>query len=75
MGAWLAAVPVYIAPFGAVLGAIMIFWVLGLRAIRAELMEGRTRPLGRGFDFLAKYVYVFLSAAVLVLAIAYGGIG
>ena len=75
MGAWLDAVTVYIAPFGAVLGAIMIYWVLGLRAIRAELMEGRTRPLGRAFDFLAKYVYVFLSAAVLVLGIAYGGIG
>ena len=75
MGAWLDAVTIYIAPFGAVLGAIMIYWVLGLRAIRAELMEGRTRPLGRAFDFLAKYVYVFLSAAVLVLGIAYGGIG
>ena len=53
----------------------MIDWVLGLNAIRAELMEGRTRPLGRAFDLLSKYVYVFLSAAVLVLGIVYGGIG
>ena len=75
MGAWLDAVTIYIAPFGAVLAAVMIYWVLGLGAIRAELMEGRTRPLGRTFDFLAKYVYVFLSAAVLVLGIIYGGIG
>ena len=75
MGAWLDAVTIYIAPFGAVLAAVMIYWVLGLGAIRAELMEGRTRPLGRTFDFLAKYVYVFLSAAVLVLGIVYGGIG
>nr|WP_276857286.1 sodium-dependent transporter [Intestinimonas timonensis] len=75
MGSWLDAVTIYIAPFGAVLAAVMIYWVLGLKAIRAELMEGRTRPLGRAFDFLAKYVYVFLSAAVLVLGIVYGGIG
>ena len=75
MGSWLDAVTIYIAPFGAMLGAVMIYWVLGLKAIRAELMEGRTRPLGRAFDFLAKYVYVFLSAAVLVLGIVYGGIG
>ena len=75
MGAWLDAVTIYIAPFGAVLAAVMIYWVLGLGAIRAELMEGRTRPLGRAFDLLSKYVYVFLSAAVLVLGIVYGGIG
>ena len=75
MGAWLDAVTIYIAPFGAVLAAVMIYWVLGLGAIRAELMEGRTRPLGRAFDILSKYVYVFLSAAVLVLGIVYGGIG
>ena len=75
MGSWLDAVTIYIAPFGAVLAAVMIYWVLGLKAIRAELMEGRTRPLGRTFDLLAKYVYVFLSAAVLVLGIVYGGIG
>ena len=75
MGAWLDAVTIYIAPFGAVLAAVMIYWVLGLGAIRAELMKGRTRPLGRAFDILSKYVYVFLSAAVLVLGIVYGGIG
>ncbi len=75
MGSWLDAVTIYIAPFGAVLAAVMIYWVLGLKAIRAEFIEGRTRPLGRAFDFLAKYVYVFLSAAVLVLGIVYGGIG
>ena len=75
MGSWLDAVTIYIAPFGAVLAAVMIYWVLGLKAIRAELMEGRTRPLGRVFDLLSKYVYVFLSAAVLVLGIVYGGIG
>ncbi len=60
---------------GAVLGAVMIYWVLGLPAIKKELTTGRKKPLVRGFDFLAKYVYVFLAAAVVVLGVAYGGIG
>ena len=47
----------------------------GLPAIKKELTTGRKKPLVRGFDFLAKYVYVFLAAAVVVLGVAYGGIG
>lgn len=68
-------ITIYIVPVGAVLGAVMIYWVLGLPAIKKELTTGRKKPLVRGFDFLAKYVYVFLAAAVVVLGVAYGGIG
>ena len=57
MGAWMDAVTIYIAPFGAVLAAVILYWVLGLPAVKAELALGRKRPLGRGFDFLSKYVY------------------
>ena len=56
------AVTIYIAPFGAVLAAVILYWVLGLPAVKAELALGRKRPLGRGFDFLSKYVYVILTA-------------
>ena len=75
MGAWMDAVTIYIAPFGAVLAAVILYWVLGLPAVKAELALGRKRPLGRGFDFLSKYVYVILTAVVLVCGILYGGIG
>lgn len=75
MGSWLDAVTIYIAPFGAVLAAVILYWVLGLPAVKAELALGRKRPLGRGFDFLSKYVYVILTAVVLVCGILYGGIG
>lgn len=53
-------------PGGAVLGAFAVYWVLGVPAIKQEIMTGRARPLGRAFDFLAKYVYVLLAGAVVV---------
>lgn len=75
MGRWMDAITIYIVPAGAVLGAVMIYWVLGLPAIRTELMCGRKKPLIRGFDFLAKYLYVFLAGAVVLFSILYQGIG
>ncbi len=74
MGTWMDLITIYIAPFGAVLGAVFIYWVLGTKAIRQELMLGRTKPLGRSFDILA-HCYVVIAAAVVVLGIVKGGIG
>lgn len=74
MGAWLDTVTIYIAPFGALLCAVFIYFILGMPAIKGELNLGRKKPLGRSFDVLA-YVYVAVAAAVLVLGILYGGIG
>lgn len=75
MGRWMDFITIFVVPVGAVLGAIMIYWVLGLPKIQAELMAGRQRPLGRVFGFFAKYVYVIFAASVVVFSIAYGGIG
>ena len=74
-GKWMDIITIYVVPFGALLGAVMIFWVLGTKKIDEELNLGRKRPLGKLFDFFAKYVYIFLAAAVFILGIAYGGIG
>lgn len=75
MGAWMDAVTIYVVPFGAVLCAFMIYWVLGRDKIKAELDLGRTKPVGRIFFFMAKYVYVFLAVLVFILSIIYKGIG
>ena len=74
MGTWLDTVTIYIAPFGALLCAVFIYFILGMPAIKKELNQGRKKPLGRSFDILA-YIYVAVAAAVLVLGIVYGGIG
>ena len=76
MGKWMDIITIYIVPIGAVLGAFMIYWVLGVPAIKKELMTGREKPLGRGFGFLAKYVYVLLAAVVVICSFLIpGGIG
>ena len=75
LGAWMDAITIYVVPIGAVLGAAMIFWVLGTKAIKKELQLGRKKPIGKAFDFFAKYVYVPLAAAVVILGIIKGGIG
>lgn len=74
-GKWMDVITVYVVPFGALLGAVMIFWVLGTRKIDEELNLGRKKPVGKVFDFFGKYVYILLAAAVFILGVAYGGIG
>lgn len=76
LGRWMDVVTIYIVPIGALLGAVMIYWVLGMNNIGKELMTGRKKPLLRGFGFLAKYVYIFLAGAVVVCSFTIkGGIG
>lgn len=76
MGRWMDIITIYVVPIGAILGAVMIYWVLGVPAIHEELMKGRSKPLGRAFGFLAKYVYVLLAAVVVICSFVIpGGIG
>lgn len=76
MGRWMDIITIYIVPIGAILGAVMIYWVLGVNTIKKELMEGRDKPLSPAYDFLAKYVYVFLAALVVICSFVIpGGIG
>lgn len=75
LGSWMDAITIYIVPFGAVLCAIIIYWVLGTDRICAELNQGRSKPLGKGFRITAKYFYVGLTVLVLVCSILYKGIG
>lgn len=76
MGRWMDIITIYVVPIGAILGAVMIYWVLGVKNIKTELMEGREKPLSRAYSFLAKYVYVFLAALVVICSFVIpGGIG
>ena len=76
MGTWMDVITIYIVPIGAILGAVMVYWVLGLPTIKKELMTGRDKPLSRAFDPLAKYVYIVLAALVVLFSFTMpGGIG
>ena len=74
MGGWMDLITIYVSPFGALLVAVCIYFVLGMKGIRAELALGRARAPGRLFGITARF-YVFLTVAVWILGIAYGGIG
>lgn len=75
VGRWMDFISIIVIPFGALLAAISIYYVLGWDAIREELDLGRNKPLSNRFGAVAKYVYVPVTAVVFVLGIVYGGIG
>ncbi len=75
LGTWMDAITIYIVPIGAVLGAVIIYMVLGKKEISNELSLGRKKPVGKLFLGIAKFVYIPLAVLVLILSIAYGGIG
>ena len=75
VGSWMDFITIIVVPFGAVLGAISIYYILGYKEIRAELETGRDKPLPHCFGILARYVYVPLAVVVFILGIIYGGIG
>ncbi|HIR92595.1 MAG TPA: sodium-dependent transporter [Candidatus Egerieimonas intestinavium] len=75
VGQWMDFITILVVPFGALLGAISIYFVLGYKEIRKEMEEGRPNPMPRWFGFVAKYVYVPLAVIVFILGIVKGGIG
>lgn len=75
LGSWMDVITIYIVPFGALLGAVMIYWILDSRIINGELNLGAKKPIGKLFHYIAKYLYVFLAVIVFILGIIYGGIG
>ncbi len=75
VGSWMDFITIIVVPFGAVLGAVSIYYILGYKEIEKELEEGRNKSVGAYFGPLAKYVYVPLSVIVFILGILYGGIG
>ena len=73
MGGWMDLITIYVSPFGALLVAVCLYFVLGPDEVRDELALGGRRP-GPAFNRLARF-YVLVAAAVWVLGIYYGGIG
>lgn len=68
-------ITIIIVPFGAVFGAISIYYILGKNKIEEELNCGREKPLSKLFSVIARYFYVPLTILIFVLGIIYKGIG
>lgn len=72
---WMDVVSIYIIPLGAMLAAVMFFWVCPKGFARAQVQLGRQKPIGRWFEPMCKYLFVGLTLAVYILGIFFGGIG
>lgn len=72
---WMDVVSIYIIPLGALLAAIMFFWVCPKGFAREQVQLGREKKIADRFEFLTKYVFVGLTVIVYILGILYGGIG
>lgn len=75
VGSWMDFITILVVPFGALLGAISIYYVLGWKELKEELSMGHKKRVPEWFGRLGKYVYVPLSVIVFILGILYGGIG
>lgn len=75
VGNWMDFITILVVPFGALLGAIAVYYVLGWDDIKQEMQCGRKKAIPEWFGTVAKYVYVPLAALVFILGIVFGGIG
>jgi NSS family neurotransmitter:Na+ symporter len=74
-GKWVDITTVYVLPFGALVSAFVFFWIYGASKAREEINKGDGFKFGKWFEFYSKYVFVPVAVLVLVLNIAFGGIG
>lgn len=72
---WMDVCSIYLCPLGALLAAIMLFWVCGPKFAREKAQEGAAKPIGQWFEPVGKYVFCGITLLVLILGIVYGGIG
>lgn len=75
VGTWMDIFSIYLTPLGALLAAIMFFWVCPKGFAREQVQLGREKKIGAWFEPVTKYIFVGLTIVVYVLGILYGGIG
>lgn len=72
---WMDVCSTYICPIGALLAAVMFFWVYKKDYVLEQVNLAREKPLGSWFYPMAKYLFCGVTLVVLVLGAVLGGIG
>ena len=72
---WMDVCSIYICPLGALLAAVMFFWVCKKDFVLEQVNLARSKPLGHWFYPMSKYALCFVTLMVLILGAANGGIG
>ncbi len=72
---WMDIVSMYAIPTGALIAAVMFFWICPRGFATKQAQLGRARPVGKHFEAWGRYLFVPITAVVIALGIALGGIG
>lgn len=73
---WMDVCSIYICPLGALLAGVMFFWVCKKDFVLEQVNKARSKPLGRWFLPVCRWVFCGVTLLVLVLgATTKGGIG
>ena len=72
---WMDVVSIYICPLGALLAAVMFFWIGGKKLVLESVNLSARKPIGGWYYPLCKYVYCASVLVALVAGAALGGIG
>ena len=72
---WMDVVSIYICPLGALLAAVMFFWVAGKEFAEEAVNMGASKKIGNWFYPAGKYVYCLLALVALIAGALLGGIG
>ena len=64
----------YLCPLGALIAAIIFYWIMGDKFAYEQMQLGREKPVGKWMIPFGKYVYCGISILVIILGIAFGGI-
>ena len=72
---WMDIVSIYIIPMGALLAAIMFFWVCPKGYAQEQVQIGHKKPLKKWFTINSRYIFVGTTIIVYILGVIYGGIG
>ncbi|MBR5217390.1 MAG: sodium-dependent transporter [Oscillospiraceae bacterium] len=72
---WMDVCSIYLCPLGALMAGVMIFWVCGGKFAKENAELGASRPLGKWFLPAGKYIFCGVTLIVLIMGIAWGGIG
>lgn len=68
-------ITIVITPLGSLIVAVTYFWILDPKDALMEINLGAKKPIGKYYVPLVKYGYTFITVAVIILGIVYGGIG
>ena len=72
---WMDVVSIYICPLGALLAAVMFFWIGGKKLVLESVNLGARKPIGGWYYPAGKYVYCASVLVALIAGAILGGIG